>query len=171
MLTLWFFFLAVFLPFGILLSGLWSRTKGTELPPIWECLILGRPDKNRTGHMGWWFGAVCCCQPPGKELLFLGSPFLFFQVVKTLAPPSPTPHPRWQWGPREEAKVATVLLLVWAIKGFWATEVLPVYMSAPHQLGLRPWVQLATRHLHHFGVSCFHNSLVSLWKQMMDWKK
>ena len=48
----------VFLPFGILLSRLWSSTKGMELPPIWECLILGRPDRNGSGHRGWWLGAV-----------------------------------------------------------------------------------------------------------------
>lgn len=97
-----------------------------------------------------------CSQPQGGKLLFL----LFFGLVLPdsfklldLRPPGESVSLR------EGAKLTTVLLLVWVAQGFWATEVLSVFMSSPDQqisqdqLRLRPKVQLAMRSLHHSGVS------------------
>ena len=97
-----------------------------------------------------------CSQPQGGKFLFL----LFFGLILPdsfklldLRPPGESVSLR------EGAKLATLLLLVWVAQGFWATEVLSVFMSSPDQqisqdqLRLRPKVQLAVRSLHHSRVS------------------
>lgn len=141
----------LFFPFGSCSPGLWSSTKGLGLLHSWEHPFLGKPSSDRRGHRDRWLGPAAL-SPRENSFSFLGSSS-FFQVVKTLGPQMRV------W--------AALLLLVWAAQAFWAIRSLPHLYGQPRSVAQEGWSPRAS--FYHSEISCFHNFLVSHWKQLVTW--